>query len=105
LVFAPFLAVLAFVSPFHAVAAALGILLAAASATAIQLWFRAQARRSHFRRRHTSSRIATFAEALVSVTWAAAAGLAAAASWFALLPAVFAAGVLMGARAMRPRTA
>jgi ABC-2 type transport system permease protein len=104
MVFAPFLAVLIFVSPFHAAVAALGILLAAACATAIQLWFRAQARRSHFRRRQTSSRIATFAEAFVSIAWAATAGLAAAESWFALLPAVFAVGVLAGARTMRPRS-
>jgi ABC-2 type transport system permease protein len=43
----------------------------AASATAIQLWFRVQARRSQFRRRQTSSRIATFAEAFSSIGWAA----------------------------------
>ena len=46
------------------------------SATAIQLWFRVQARRSQFRRRQTSSRLATFAEAFSSIGWAATAALA-----------------------------
>ena len=54
--------------------ATLGIALAAMSTISIQWWFRSQARRSNFRRRHTSSRIATFGEALVSFSWATAAG-------------------------------
>ena len=53
-----------------------GVLVAAASATAIQLWFRVQARRSQFRRRQTSSRLATFAEAFSSIGWAATSALA-----------------------------
>ena len=52
-----------------------GIIVAAASATAIQHWFRVQARRSQFRRRQTSSRFATFAEAFSSIGWAATAVL------------------------------
>jgi len=51
------------------------ILVSAACATAIQLWFRVQARRSQFRRRQTSSRLATFAEAFSSIGWAASAAL------------------------------
>ena len=51
-----------------------GIVAAAASATAIQLWFRTQAKRSQFRRRQVSSRVATFAEAFSSIGWAATAG-------------------------------
>ena len=50
----------------------------------IQLCFRVQARRSQFRRRQTSSRIATFAEAFSSIAWAGAAALIAAGSWLAL---------------------
>ena len=50
--------------------------IAAMSATAIQLWFRVQAKRSQFRRRQTSSRIATFAEAFSSIGWAATSALA-----------------------------
>lgn len=76
---------------------------AAGSATAIQLWFRAQAKRSHFRRRQTSSRMATFAEAFASITWAATAALAAAGLSIAVLPAVCAVGVLALARWMSPK--
>ena len=75
-IFAPLVAALAFASPLQAVVTASGIIIAAASATAIQLWFRVQARRSQFRRRQTSSRLATFAEAFSSIGWAATAVLA-----------------------------
>jgi len=105
LVFMPFVAALALAAPWHAVTAAAGVLVSAAAATAIQLWFRAQAKRSHFRRRQTSSRIATFAEAFSSITWAAASALVAAGSWLALIPAAFAVLVLAGARLMSPKAA
>ena len=105
LVFAPFCLALAWLAPWQAGVAAAGIVIAASSATAIQLWFRAQAKRSHFRRRQTSSRVATFAEAFASISWAAAAALAAGETWFALAPALFAVGVLAGARWMSPRKA
>jgi ABC-2 type transport system permease protein len=95
----------AFFSPRHAVFAAVGIAIAAASTLQIQLWFRAQARRNHFRRRHTSSRIATLAEAMVSFSWAAAFGLAAAGTGFAGISAVIALLILLGARAVSPRKA
>jgi ABC-2 type transport system permease protein len=65
-----------FASPEQAAITAAGVLVAAASATAIQLWFRVQARRSQFRRRQTSSRLATFAEAFSSIGWAATSALA-----------------------------
>ena len=70
LVFAPFLLALALLDAYAAIVAALGIAAAAATATAIQLYFRAQAKRSQFRRRQTSSRVATFAEAFSSISWA-----------------------------------
>jgi ABC-2 type transport system permease protein len=75
-ILAPLIVALLFASPLQAVVTALGIAAAAASATAIQLWFRVQARRSQFRRRQTSSRLATFAEAFSSIGWAATAVLA-----------------------------
>ena len=103
MVFAPFLAALVLISPWQAGIAAAGIVISAASATAIQLWFRAQAKRSHFRRRQTSSRMATFAEAFASITWAATAALAAGGTWLAVAPAMFAVAVLAGARWMSPR--
>jgi ABC-2 type transport system permease protein len=75
-VLAPLIVPLAFVSPVLAGITAVGGLLATISATAIQLWFRVRARRSQFRRRQTSSRLATFAEAFSSIGWAATAALA-----------------------------
>jgi ABC-2 type transport system permease protein len=90
-------------SPRDALAAALGVGTAALSATLIQLWFRTQARRKHFRRRQTSSRIATFAEAFSSISWAATAGLAATGRWQALITATVAIGILFGARTISPR--
>jgi ABC-2 type transport system permease protein len=101
-VFAPFALGLALISPFDALVAALSIAAAAASATAIQLWFRTQARRSHFRRRQTSSRVATFAEAFSSIAWAATGALAAAGTWLAVLPGLFALSVLAFARLVSP---
>jgi ABC-2 type transport system permease protein len=95
--------ILIFTAPFYAVVACGGILVASGAATLIQLWFRKQAKRSHFRRRQTSSRVATFAEAFSSISWAATAGLAASGSWAALAPALIAIGILGGARAIRPR--
>ena len=60
----------------QAAVTALGVIIATVSAAAIQLWFRVQAKRSQFRRRQTSSRLATFAEAFCSIGWAATAALA-----------------------------
>jgi ABC-2 type transport system permease protein len=102
LVFAPIVAVLAFDSLFAAVVAGVGILTAAASATLIQICFRTQAKRSQFRRRQTSSRIATFAEAFSSIAWAATSALAAAGTWIALGPALIAIGILAGVRLISP---
>ena len=73
--FAPLVLALLFTSLEQAAVTAAGVLVAAASATAIQLWFRMQARRSQFRRRQTSSRLATFAEAFSSIGWAATSAL------------------------------
>jgi ABC-2 type transport system permease protein len=104
-IFGPFVAVLALLSPLEAVITAAGVGIAATSSTAIQLWFRVQAKRSQFRRRQTSSRLATFAEAFSSISWAAAAALAAAGTWLALFPAAVALMVLLAARSMCPRAA
>ena len=86
-----------------ALVSALGVIAAAAASTAIQLFFRVQARRSHFRRRQVSSRIATFAEAFSSISWAATAALVMAESWIALVPALAAIGILVGVRLIAPR--
>lgn len=78
-----------------------GAAMAAAGACAVQFFFRAQAKRTNFRRRQTSSRFATIAEAFVSITVAGAAGLAAA-GYFAeaTAPLVITVIVLFASRAM-----
>lgn len=103
-IFVPLVAMLAVAAPFAALVALGGIALAAISATAIQFWFRAQARRSLFRRRQTSSRIANFAEALVSIGWAGTGAVAAMGTWLAIIPGVFVLGVLALVRLASPAT-
>jgi len=75
IIFTPLLAALAWIAPWQAAVTACGVLIATIASTSIQLWFRVQARRSQFRRRQTSSRLATFAEAFSSIGWAATAAL------------------------------
>jgi len=104
-VFAPFVAALALLSPFAAIVSALSVAASAASATAIQLWFRSQARRSHFRRRQTSSRVATFAEAFSSIGWAATAAVAALSPVLAVAPSLIALAIVFGAWCLAPRRA
>ena len=101
----PFAAALSLVSLRQAILVMLGSAAAASSSTTIQLWFRSQSKRSHFRRRHTSSRIATFSEALVSITWAAAGTAALVSLWLSGIAAVIALGLLAGVRALSPRRA
>ena len=102
-VFAPLIAVLAVASPWHALVTSAGVVIAAGSATAIQLWFRTQAKRSQFRRRQVSSRVATFAEAFSSIGWAGTAAVAAVNLVLAIAPAVFTLLVVAGARYLSPR--
>ena len=103
LVFVPFLIAMAGRSLKVAGIVAIGIALAATSSTLIQVWFRSQAKRRYFRRRQTSSRIATFAEAFSSVAWAGSAAIAAGGSWVAVGPTVIALLVLAGAWLIRPK--
>jgi ABC-2 type transport system permease protein len=102
LIFAPFALALAFVSPWGALVSATGVAAASWSSILIQLWFRAQAKRSQFRRRHTSSRLATFAEAFSSIAWAATGAIAAAGSPVAVVTAAFALALLFGVRRFAP---
>jgi ABC-2 type transport system permease protein len=104
-VFAPMVAVLALLSPWHALVASGGIAIATTAATAIQLWFRSQAKRSQFRRRQVSSRVATFTEAFSSIGWAATAAVASVSLLLAIAPALIALLVVAGAWIMSPRTA
>ena len=99
----PLLVALAYLSPIQAAVTTLGCALGATSATAIQLWFRVQARRSQFRRRQTSSRLATFAEAFSSIGWAATAALALSIPVLAIVTGLLTAGILGATWMLSPR--
>jgi ABC-2 type transport system permease protein len=101
--FIPLLLALAFASPLQAAVTACGVMTGAASATAIQLWFRVQARRSQFRRRQTSSRLATFAEAFSSIGWAATAALALTFPLAAVIIGLITAGIVAATWNFSPR--
>jgi ABC-2 type transport system permease protein len=102
-IFAPLVIALVFASPLQAAVTASGVVIAAAAATAIQLWFRVQARRSQFRRRQTSSRFATFAEAFSSIGWAATAALALSIPVAGLICGLMTAGLLAVTWKISPR--
>jgi ABC-2 type transport system permease protein len=101
--FAPLIVALMVASPQQAAVTAAGVIIAAASATAIQLWFRVQARRSQFRRRQTSSRLATFAEAFSSIGWAATAALALSIPLAALISGLLTAAIIAVTWKISPR--
>jgi ABC-2 type transport system permease protein len=101
--FGPLLVALLFASPTQAAITALGVAVAAGSATAIQLWFRVQARRSQFRRRQTSSRLATFAEAFSSIGWAATTALALSIPVAALVTGLMTTAILAATWKFSPR--
>jgi ABC-2 type transport system permease protein len=82
---------------------AAGCAIGVISATAIQLWFRVQAKRSQFRRRQTSSRFATFAEAFSSIGWAATAVLALTIPLLAAITGVLTAALLAATWKLSPR--
>jgi ABC-2 type transport system permease protein len=102
-IFAPLIAALAFASVTQAAITALGVIIATTSAAAIQLWFRVQAKRSQFRRRQTSSRLATFAEAFCSIGWAATAALAVSIPIAAVISGVITAAILAATWKISPR--
>jgi ABC-2 type transport system permease protein len=105
-ILAPLLLIVAVSSLQMALIAVLGIALASASATAIQMWFRVPSRRSMFRRRQVASRTATLSEAFASIMWAGAAGLVASGlvgTVVAVVPALLALGVLGLAWLISPR--
>jgi ABC-2 type transport system permease protein len=102
-IFAPLIAALAFASMTQAVVTALGVIVATVSAAAIQLWFRVQAKRSQFRRRQTSSRLATFAEAFCSIGWAATAALAVTIPIAAVISGAMTSAILVATWKISPR--
>ena len=102
-IFAPLVIALLFASPMQAAITGLFVVLATTSATAIQLWFRVQARRSQFRRRQTSSRVATFAEAFSSIGWAATGALALAVPIAAIITGLMTLAILAATWKISPR--
>ena len=103
--FAPLVLPLAVLSLPQAVVTACGVGIAAASATGIQLWFRVQAKRSQFRRRQTSSRLATFAEAFSSIGWAATAALTLTVPVAAAITGLLTLAIMAATWKIRPRRA
>jgi ABC-2 type transport system permease protein len=102
-VFGPLVVLLAIAGPVLGVTTSIGIAIAGASATLIQFWYRGQVKRSLFRRRHVSSRIATFAEALSSIIWAGAGALAVIDLRLAIVPGAIALVILAGAWMLSPK--
>jgi ABC-2 type transport system permease protein len=102
IVFSPFIVALLLISRQQALFAAGGIAAAALSSIAIQLWFRSQAKRSQFRRRHTSSRIATLAEAIISIAWAGTGAVAVSGNTLWPASALFAMFLLLCVRWLSP---
>ena len=94
---------LAFISLWGAVITAAGAMTAAASAVLVQLWFRAQAKRTTFRRRQVASKASTLAEAAASIACAAGTALVAAASPLAILPVFLLLSVLGISWSIRPK--
>jgi ABC-2 type transport system permease protein len=103
MVFGPLVIGLAIVGPMLGVITLFGVAVAGISATLIQFWFRAQVKRSLFRRRHVSSRIATFAEALSSIIWAGAGAVAVVSLWIAIVPGAMALTILATAWMLSPK--
>jgi ABC-2 type transport system permease protein len=101
-IFAPFVLLFGVVKPWPSLIATAGILIAALSAAAIQYWFRTQGRRSVFRRRQTSSRVATITEALSSTGWAATGAMATWGTWLFVFPTVVVLAILAGAWMISP---
>lgn len=94
---------LALLSVSGALITLVGALTASASAILIQLWFRAQASRTTFRRRQVASKASTFAEAAASIACAGATALVAAGSVLAVVPGGLLVIVLGCAWGVRPR--
>jgi len=101
-VFSPLIVMLALAAPFAGLVALVGIFIAAGSATAIQFWFRTQAKRTLFRRRQTSSRVANIAEALSSIGWAGTSALAATGTWLAIIPGILVLMIVAGVWLISP---
>lgn len=102
IILCPIVLGMAFISVWAAIVTFAGAMLGASSALLIQLWFRAQAKRSNFRRRQVASKASTFSEAIVSILCAGMTALVAASSIYAVIPAIMIALVLAVAYWLSP---
>lgn len=98
----PLLLILALLSPMATLIGAFCVVASSISATIIQLWFKTQAKRSNFRRRQTSSRVATVGEAFSSILWAATSGLWIAGANIAMFSAILTISILLVVWAISP---
>ena len=87
-VVSPLALALALVSVTGALVTFMGAIAAASCAILIQLWFRAQAKRTMFRRRQVASKASTLAEATASILCAGTTALVAAGQPLAVVPAL-----------------
>ncbi len=99
----PFVLAMAFLSLWGAFVTLFGVVAGASCAIIIQIWFRAQANRTQFRRRQVASKASTFCEAFASILCAATAGVAAAGSWLFVVPAVLVGCVMAVAWLLSPK--
>lgn len=99
----PLVLAMAVMSLWGAAVTFLGALISASCAILIQLWFRAQSKRSNFRRRQVASKASTFCEAFASISCAATASVAAMGSPAAVVPAVIVAMVMGIAWTLSPK--
>lgn len=99
----PLVLAMAMMSVWGALVTFAGALIAAACAILIQLWFRAQAKRSNFRRRQVASKASTFSEAFASILCAGTTALVAAGNPIAVVPAILAVIVMATAWAISPK--
>lgn len=98
----PLVLALAAVTPRIAFIAFCFVMIATASSAAIQYWFRIKTRRNQFRRRQTSSRLALYAEALVTTGWSGVGALAILGTGLAAASGVVVLVILFGAWLLSP---
>lgn len=99
----PFIIAMGVLSLGGAVATAIGVLLGASCAIAIQMMFHIPTKRSMFRRRQVASKASTFCEAFASILCAATAGTLAAAQFgLTAIPLIFLGIVMAVAWLLRP---
>ena len=101
-IFLPFIAAIALLSARAGLVALAGVAVVVASSTAIQFWFRAQARHNRMRRRQTPTRLVSVTEALAAINFAASAALLTAGNRLWVVPGLIAAIIVAGAWAVSP---